>query len=82
VGAPIRRVLAYAGPFTVREEVARRVPVVIVDAVRDVLEYTLEATIELVVRAATLAIVCFSGNPNEFVKFQEVGSRLVIVRKP
>jgi hypothetical protein len=70
------------GPFTVKEEVASRVPVVIVDAVRDVFEYTLEAVMELVVRAATLAIVWFSGNPNEFVIFQEVGSRLVIVRKP
>jgi hypothetical protein len=38
VGAPIRRLLAYVGPFTVREEVARRVPVVIVEAVRVVFE--------------------------------------------
>jgi hypothetical protein len=37
---------------------------------------------ELVVRAFTLAIVWFSGNAKEFVIFQEVGSRLVIVRKP
>jgi len=75
-------VLAYVGPFTVTEEVARKVPVVIVDAVRNNFEYTLEAVMELAVRAATLAMVCFSGNPNEFVIFQEVGSRLVRVRKP
>jgi len=38
--------------------------------------------IELVVRELTFAIVCSSGKPKEFFRFQEYGSRLVIVRKP